>query len=502
MKKRFTKLLSMVLVITMLCGCQANPDNDVVISKNDGAFDANVLQSATEPAGNTISVQYTDTFTSTDGTVEFSLNINENIMEAAMPVVEVVPHFLSGEEVEHFCVTVLGEGNFYLDKPEELMTYSRQQLQTMIARWSEYTTADALEKIGCSTYGDGVAELHIKEIKDRIAEYTKRLENTSENTQPAPCNFVFDSISYSGYEGYEDSPLDNRKYIEARADRGELGYLIYAGLGKTGAIQESTMSISIGARSPMFIDHNIFYSWLCRTDYPTQEQIDAAQNKAQAILDEIGLGEWTLDTYVQSNVMDHATEYQICVMAQPAIRGIPTIQNPAYIVSNMNGEGVYSSHYDFTSANFQFAPDGTVMYAGLFSPTDEYQMLNENVATMPMDDLIQRAKEHLSLSDYYAYGVNSYDMEQIFPDVTEEIVCRINICKLDYGMLRVPVKDTNDHYYYVPGIALSGTIDFYGKETGNYYGSTNGAEVDGKSMVTVLTLNAIDGTVIDLVQNY
>ena len=94
MKKRICCLAMAASIF--LCSCAANPEQDVVISKNDGSFDVNVVQSATQPAGQnesaTQNVSYTDSFTSTDGSVQFQLSIDDTIPVQAWPVVEIVPH--------------------------------------------------------------------------------------------------------------------------------------------------------------------------------------------------------------------------------------------------------------------------------------------------------------------------------------------------------------------------------------------------------------------------
>ena len=69
MKKRICCLAMAASIF--LCSCAANPEQDVVISKNDGSFDVNVVQSATSPTassggeGTTQNVKYNETFFST-----------------------------------------------------------------------------------------------------------------------------------------------------------------------------------------------------------------------------------------------------------------------------------------------------------------------------------------------------------------------------------------------------------------------------------------------------
>lgn len=95
------KLLLVGLVMAlMLCGCQKSPDSGAVISRNDGAFDANVIVSAGQhhdPEA-TQAARYSNRFSTTDGSVEFRFAIDESVTAADMPVLEAVPHFLTVDD--------------------------------------------------------------------------------------------------------------------------------------------------------------------------------------------------------------------------------------------------------------------------------------------------------------------------------------------------------------------------------------------------------------------
>ena len=73
----------------------------------------------------------------------------------------------------------------------------------------------------------------------------------------------------------------------------------------------------------------------------------------------------------------------------------------------------------------------------------------------------------------------------------------MEICQIDEGMLRVKVPNTDESYYYVPGIVLSGTIDYVGSKTGNFYASSGNGLYDQR-IVPLVAINAIDGSVIAL----
>ena len=116
--RKWVSVLSCIVCFAVLTACAANPEKEVVTSKNDGSFDANVVQSATKPAEGQDTpagkrVQYTDNFASTDGSVEFTIGIDEEITALPMPVVEVVPHYLTAEDAKRVATALLGDVDWF-----------------------------------------------------------------------------------------------------------------------------------------------------------------------------------------------------------------------------------------------------------------------------------------------------------------------------------------------------------------------------------------------------
>ena len=77
-KKLVSAMLCVLSVASLFSGCQAAPDTAVVAGKNDGVFES-ALNSSAEPVegANTETFSYTNTFTSTDGKIEFNINDDE-----------------------------------------------------------------------------------------------------------------------------------------------------------------------------------------------------------------------------------------------------------------------------------------------------------------------------------------------------------------------------------------------------------------------------------------
>lgn len=64
--------------------------------------------------------------------------------------------------------------------------------------------------------------------------------------------------------------------------------------------------------------------------------------------------------------------------------------------------------------------------------------------------------------------------------------CIVTVTNSAYNLVRVKVPQTEANYYYVPGIVLSGAVEYIGKETGNLYFSAEDT--------TLISLNGVDGS--------
>lgn len=79
MRKSWRILLTLALGTLFLLGCQKNPSQNVVTSKNNGEFEQNLQH--TSPAGHDLgaNLNYSDTFFSTDGSIEFEIALNQDL---------------------------------------------------------------------------------------------------------------------------------------------------------------------------------------------------------------------------------------------------------------------------------------------------------------------------------------------------------------------------------------------------------------------------------------
>lgn len=492
MKMKFYYLLMSIFLATLLLSaCQNNPSINTVVSKNDGSFDVNVVESASEShsTNETQEVSYLDQFQSTDGTVNFTISLDTTIMDSDMSVVRVAPYYLSSEDAKRVANVLFPNSIFYEVEPPQLENLSKEEILTKITRWTPYTNAKAVNSLYSNVYSES-AQKDVAEVTQSFIErYTLMYESAPEEETHEMCRWTMRKSSE-----YYLLP-DELAQVNTENDNDEIS----AQLTESGIPYRYTVStrnkndfkvnaivayINEGL-CPDTLDTRIFRAELCRTEEPGKAQLDEIKKRAEKILEQMDMGEWKIDRcYVRTDLYGDAPEYVICVSAVPVLNGIAALRLPQ-LASLRNEEGYAPKQY-LSDVNFEFAPNGELISFDLYTPLEIVDTVNTNVKVIPMEDLLNRAKELLALYDYYAFSFG------YFVDFLEENVqCNVTISVIEYGLLRVPVPDNVDEYYYVPAVTLKGHSEYVGKNSGKVYSEDTELE-------TILSLNAVDGTVIDM----
>ena len=107
-----------------------------------------------------------------------------------------------------------------------------------------------------------------------------------------------------------------------------------------------------------------------------------------------------------------------------------------------------------------------------WSPSEVIEVVNPNVEVLSFDEVLQKFKDNV----FYSY---------FWSNTSANI--NINITKVEFGMVREPVKGTTDQYLMVPAWNFYGDIQA---------GITNmDLSIDSKSK-SILALSAVDGSII------
>lgn len=486
--RKWVSILSCIVCLTVLAACAANPEKKAVISKNDGSFDANIVQSAEESRSldATESLSFSDTFLSTDGSVTFQIAVQNMIKTPSMPVIEVTPHLLTEEDAHNAAIALFGSSAvFYEAEPTLNERFTKQEVIAQINRWSPYTSTEGMKQLfpdGNDVYWEDNAQT----MRDYITYLTsKYLDDDAPDYVRPQCQWKFYKSSHYIYgsddEASYDTSQDNDEISAWIPNKDGYNDVFTVSRRNKDDFKINNISAHATTGGPLLLDDEL-YRREKLNDKPTQEQITAAVDKAQNIMDQMQLGTWKAEfTHVSNFTRGDVTEYRIHVVALPVFQGVPSLRRPQ--LGNLKSTEVYASNYYLTEADFEFSADSTLMDFFLYSPLDVKQTVNDNVKVMAMEDIVNRAKEQLSLSDAYEYGA-------VLDNMGEDFYCTVSITQLEYGLTRTKAPNTDESYYYVPAAMFLGNVEYRYQNTGEIFYF--------QEDVPLLLLNAVDGTVIPL----
>lgn len=495
MKKVIT-LLAIAFICMRLCACQTNPSSPVVISKNDSSFDANLSKSATEEIKADENIQYSDKFSSTDGSIEFTVNIEQTLSTSTMPVVEVVPHKFLPEDVKRVANVLFEDAIFYEREPSKNPSYSKEQIQNAIVRWSKYANNTTMAELIMDRSNELVVD-HVDLLKDYIAQYTEKLDTSPADNPHIFCDWVFKKDSH--YNNLEaeiggGSAADELDVIYSTVETGDVEYIFTASTHDAADYKLNTIDVTLSSGvGPAEIDLMIYRAMLCRTSKPTNEQVLSISQKAQHMLDMMELGDWVVtDTYVETADFEDIAEHIVIVEAVPVFSNTAAVYGQK--TPSATASDTYAAYYPVSRALFGFSANGELIHFRLQSPVDIKSVVNPNVQTLSLNKLVETAKNNLILSDAYAgYGVSADIIYMYEETMQEKLVCKVAINSFEYALARISVANSDNSYYYVPTIVFKGKADYFGKDTGNLYISSDSY---GTGELDLIWVNAVDGSLI------
>lgn len=483
------------LLLFSLAACAANPEKEVVTSKNNGVMQDKIYGKEASENTDPVSIHWKEDFTSTDERVRFSVNIDCEVSPNARQVVEVAPHLLTEEDIRRVAEVLLGEVEFYERQPSSHCVYSKAQYQMMINRLSAYATRESLSEL----LGTSGADTFLEYVHGYIETWTKESESAPNDDPRIPCDWELKKQRH-----YDDHPVQigNRPIDEdmdvlyANAEKEGIAYSLSVFRRTDGNPKLNSIDLMLSDGTGLVpVDMAIYRSMLCGTEKPTDEQVDAVKQKAQELLTQMELGQWEIVKCtagpIETGIPGCPVRYGIHVAAEPLFNGVSVIEGQKI----QSYKDSYAPEYQMTGANFVFSASGDIIDFGLISPVDVLEVPNKNVAVISTEELTEKCKQQLSLSDRAAYGLPEYFIEETEAYSGEKLLCNIKITDAEYGVGRVRVPNTDNNYYYIPVLAFRGTATYISDKTGSVYYDNTPANEDEKPPI-LLCINAIDGTII------
>lgn len=481
------KAILFVFMAVIFCACQASPSKEIVTSKNDGVFEDRIAQHPAESQMTESGVFIQNgSFSSTDESVTFTWNINQAIDGGQMPVLEVTPRFLTGKDIEGIAVALFGEDTTFFDLgPVTKRQPSKSEILAKIQILSQY--ADE-EKLKALMPGDA----NIENVRFWLEHYTVAYESAPEENPHQRCDWTLKECQY--YEDNGTSPDTNSKWLMATTNVNGHDYLLRAFVRDQKDYQENSLFITFGdGDDPTYVQKTAEIAAICRTEKPTEAQIAAAKNKAQGMLDRMGLGKLVVAEAFIEEGLEETPTYQIRIEAVPVFEGKPVLYGDfgrSYIAKES-----YNSDYPVWATQLFFSANGELVAFGITNMVEVKEVLNENVPTLPMEEIIEKAQAHMSLYDSSAldrFTGNALMLEALTGRSADALDCKVEITKLEYGLARFLIPDSSN-FYYAPAVIFSGTIDYCDPDTGEIITGTGNPY--GSRLQSLVVVNAVDGTI-------
>ena len=452
--KKLTYLV--IALMLLLCACQATPEKTAVANKT-GDLQKLIMQPAVTdtPMLDTLPDTWTEADSEENG-VTLSINAAIEIPDSkAFPVIEVTPHTTTLEEAKAY-IDILMQGQpVYEISPIRVKSDWEPEILQLKAE-IERTKND-------STLTEDERQLTLDGLQGEL-EYLEGLYNDApeKRPEPVPASLTFkretDSLQVLGVE----TDLGQKKPANLTFNNADDNL-------------SNTMMFYNGSDDRYFMD---IYADAYAGMALTKQQ---AQAKAEAFLSALGAADMQLAyTEVLADV-ENDMGGDTAVFAQdpdvkkcyvfyycPVVGGIPATAN-RYFYGLSGGEENYDAVWNAQTI-LVYVNDSDVYRMDWYSPEDLGQVLNENIALMDFEDIKSIFSQQMF-----------YQRSWVMPGTTDTA---ITLEKVTLGMMRVRLQENK--YVYLP------VWDFIGDWTYVSEGISTGSYD-----VSFLTINAIDGSIID-----
>lgn len=535
MRRKIISAILLVGLLFSLAACQPAPEKEVVVSKNDGAFEQAITTDAGENGGVSTQAEngdapnsaaaentafsYTDSFTSTDGKITYNINAQVDVPTVNMPIVQVRPMVINGPKARQIVQALFGDAPIY----EKTNEKSKSEWEDLIISISNWTSDEAIRE----AHGDNLIQDEIESIRASrqsiLDSYKAAYEQAREVVPKEECQFrfyrEFTRYSFDGAGAnadepsyYEDIPYGQGYELQAVAEMDSLRYHIWFNNREADDFRNHSVSVFIEETGgPDIMNEYKRSVGLLSEEAPTAEQIAAAEQKAREMLSAMGIGDWQVKGEEQHNDFteseDAHKDYFISVQCLPVYEDVVVTRQQG--LSNIKSTNEYASNYYYEELNFQLSNDGRLLSFHYTGPLELVQVVNANVPVMSMAEIQQRVHEQLILSDldslweYNRPGV----IENMFggaPMSAEELATQkafftavsaeYNITSVEIGLARTRIKDNKTDFYLVPAVTLRGQSTILNAQ-GDNLGVIATGVMPGQD-TTILGLNLVDGTVL------
>jgi hypothetical protein len=477
MKKIYALL---IIMMVFMSACQPTPEEPVIQSK-DGDLVQQVVDASSEENQDELQedkevIQEQIEAINEYFNMEFQINDRVNVVVDAevsvpayekIPMVRVKPENFTTEHLQILIDEVFGDNTVYF-QGNGVSIWSKEEAEEILVSLRAFNQNDNLKP-------------HIKSHLEKSINSMERFHASSPKREEEE---IYDGTLI---------PVENSSRYLSMID-------VKCYLGRTQAAQINMTQTGNKADGQLWLrnqDYGVVYNTFeqyegidaDKIDVPYEECKQAAIDLVKALdgmdtnmtLFSSGIGysigffaDYTKETSPQCYIFTFAREYN----------GV--LVKPVGIFSQSDSID-YSSRISTESINIKIDNEGiwSVNWGDL---TQYTETLAEDMPLMDFESINEVFK------DYCEY---KFSWVPTGNDVPEDMTVTININEVELNLMMTPEKDNLESYIMIPVWDYIGDIDY-----DEPYVGQDGYTYDGQKNVAILTINAIDGTVIDREQGY
>jgi beta-lactamase regulating signal transducer with metallopeptidase domain len=448
-------------ILTVACfttACQPTPEKAVVVNKADGALETKLTQApASAPAGKSlretlgVPERWVDSFDFSNGKIKFSVDTPIEVPDAQkVPVAEVSPAAFTQEQVDKMVSVLFKESPLYAPQGLTRADWQKQIVQIQ----------SDMEKVKNDKYDEKAKNEMIKVLKDNLSDAEKQYAKAPESIPKIPA---------SSKIGMVDDPHSKDKFngVNAMADTpaGSMVFLVRTGKDRNSASMYPKASDGTGS---------VRYEHSVDPEMKQPEGVAMSRGDAEKIAADIAKqldGGLTLaHTEIVQALQQYGDDYAWQMTFNRSVNGFPTTYE-----GHEAGMDMYVDIYEpvlFYEKIVITVDDKGVVGFEWITPMRVDKIVNENATLLPFKDIEKAARDMLKKNPDQITRRYSGDP---MPDIA------FPIGRVTFGLTRVGQKDKPGAYRLLP------VWDFYQQDK----------DATLKNTYSILTLNAVDGSVID-----
>lgn len=432
--------LFIMMAIVLLSACQPAPEKEIVINKNS----SNISESNNETKSPIIEL---DIPTEWKDELIVSSNVTFNIDATVetpnikkYPIVSVEPTTFTEEQIKNVFEVLVGEKPLYNDT-----RFTKSELIEQLVQFK-------------ANIANGKSEMSDEENQQQIEILEEAIRNA-----PEKINTTLSEIDFGS------------EYLNIRVDFDNSKGYININNPKESP-RDAAIYFNNGIGAPITL-----YSPIIQGD------ISITQNEsltmAKELLSNLGINDMSLSKITPGTLSasekhdaENNSNYCYILYFTRSTNGmiVGTDFTPMSGMGPKDGASIYSQPWKKEQIIISVNKNGIIDFVWEGNSKD-VNIVNDNAELLKFEDIAQIFKKQVKIQFSWAESQNS---KSLF---------NIKIAKLNY--MRVPKKDSPDEYLFIP------VWDFYGDSVYDENGKEN--KVHDREFASYITINAIDGSIID-----